>query len=107
MSHGRRIVMTLALVLARCGGSAGHGTADGGNADAGGGVPADMGDLSQTLAACHVDAPSYYVDPNGDDSATGPGAVWKTLQHAADQAMAGDTVIVRKGSYVGMNRYRK
>ncbi len=49
-------------------------------------------------------AATYYVDTSGDDDAAGSmAAPWATLQHAADTVGAGDTVIVRAGSYVGFN----
>jgi parallel beta-helix repeat protein len=47
---------------------------------------------------------TYYVapPPGGDDANSGSmGAPWATLQHAADQIVAGDTVLVRAGSYHG------
>ncbi len=47
---------------------------------------------------------TYYVapPPGGDDGNSGSmGAPWATLQHAADEVMAGDTVLVRAGSYDG------
>lgn len=43
---------------------------------------------------------SFYVSTAGKD--TNPGtlaAPWKTIQHAANQALAGDTVYVRRGTY--------
>jgi parallel beta-helix repeat protein len=45
---------------------------------------------------------TFYVAANGSDSNNGSSiAPWATLQHAADVAVAGDTVIVRAGSYKG------
>ncbi|THB79191.1 MAG: hypothetical protein D3926_11270 [Desulfobacteraceae bacterium] len=47
-------------------------------------------------------AAQYYVSGGGKD--TDPGTLtqpWLTLQHAADNVSAGDTVIVRGGTYVG------
>ncbi|HEY1708671.1 MAG TPA: right-handed parallel beta-helix repeat-containing protein [Rhizomicrobium sp.] len=42
----------------------------------------------------------YYVAPNGSDTAAGSlSAPWKTIQHAATVAVAGDTVRVRQGVY--------
>jgi Right handed beta helix region len=44
--------------------------------------------------------PAFYVSPMGDDS--NPGnmkAPWRTIQHAADAAIAGSTVNVRGGMY--------
>jgi parallel beta-helix repeat protein len=43
----------------------------------------------------------HFVAVNGDDN--GPGTIdqpWATINHAADQALAGDTVIVRGGHFV-------
>jgi hypothetical protein len=40
---------------------------------------------------------NYYVAPNGN-----PGDVnhpWCTIQHAADTMVAGDTVLIRSGTY--------
>jgi parallel beta-helix repeat protein len=49
------------------------------------------------------DLPStYYVAPNGDDTANGSsGAPWQTLQQAANTVQAGDTVVIRPGHYAG------
>jgi hypothetical protein len=47
-------------------------------------------------------ADTYYVSLDGDDGAAGTAdAPWRTLQRAANQVGAGDTVIVRPGAYVG------
>jgi len=48
---------------------------------------------------------TFYVAPTGDDTAAGTSsAPFKTLQHAADTARAGDTVRIRPGTYTaGMN----
>ena len=41
----------------------------------------------------------YVVSPSGNDAvAAGP---WKTIQKAATTAIAGDTVVVDSGTYVG------
>ncbi|HEX2591590.1 MAG TPA: right-handed parallel beta-helix repeat-containing protein [Rhizomicrobium sp.] len=43
---------------------------------------------------------TYYVATAGNDNAAGTiNAPWKTIQHAADAAAAGDTVQVRQGIY--------
>jgi len=62
--------------------------------------------LGLLLAAPAV-AGTFYVSPAGNDGASGssPGAAWKTLQHAADVAEAGDTVIVLAGTYTGFNLF--
>ncbi len=49
---------------------------------------------------------TYYVAPGGSDAAAGTAAApWKTLQKAANMAVAGDTVRVAAGTYAGMNVY--
>jgi len=53
-------------------------------------------------AAPVLAASTYYVSPGGDDGAAGTtDAPWRTLQRAANQVVAGDTVIVRAGTYTG------
>jgi hypothetical protein len=48
---------------------------------------------------------SYYVAPGGSDSNPGSsGSPFRTIQKAADVAGAGDTVIVRSGTYTGESR---
>jgi parallel beta-helix repeat protein len=45
---------------------------------------------------------TLFVATTGNDAADGSAAApWRTLQHAADQVNAGDTVIVRPGEYAG------
>jgi parallel beta-helix repeat protein len=47
------------------------------------------------------------VAPDGDDGSPGTsGAPWRTLQHAANQAPSGATVIVRAGRYSGFTLTR-
>lgn len=47
----------------------------------------------------------YYVAPGGSDSNPGSaGSPFRTIQKAADVADAGDTVVVRSGTYTGGNR---
>ena len=44
---------------------------------------------------------AYFVSPDGSDD--GPGSTehpWATINHAAERAEAGDTVLVRGGRYV-------
>jgi parallel beta-helix repeat protein len=55
------------------------------------------------------DLPStFYVATTGSDTAAGSAiAPWKTLQKAANTLVAGDTVHVAAGTYVGFNRYGK
>lgn len=48
-------------------------------------------------------AGTWHVAPNGDDAAAGAtvATAWATIQHAADLALAGDTVFVHPGNYQG------
>ena len=56
------------------------------------------------LCASPAAAETYYVDGRGDDSAAGTAAEpWRTLQFAAERVGAGDTVIVRAGTYRGFD----
>lgn len=52
---------------------------------------------------CGVQAATYHVDPAGSNASDGltPGTAWATLQHAADVAVAGDSVLVGAGVYQG------
>jgi hypothetical protein len=51
----------------------------------------------------HIDAKSYIVDRNhplaDDDNSGTLGTPWLTIQHAAEIAEAGDTVLIRNGVY--------
>ncbi|RME67061.1 MAG: hypothetical protein D6781_13970, partial [Verrucomicrobia bacterium] len=52
------------------------------------------------VSAIHASAATYHVAPGGDD--TNPGtsdAPWATIARAADTLQAGDTVIIRGGTY--------
>ena len=43
---------------------------------------------------------TYYVSPSGSNSDPGTQSQpWRTIQHAADSVLLGDTVYVREGSY--------
>jgi hypothetical protein len=49
----------------------------------------------------HTVGTTYFVAPDGNDS--GPGSAdrpWATINHAADKAVAGDTVVVHDGRYL-------
>ena len=49
----------------------------------------------------NADSATYYVSPSGSDSNSGTTASspWETITKAADTAVAGDTVIVKAGTY--------
>ncbi len=54
------------------------------------------------LWSAPVCAATYYVSTLGNDSFAGSAsAPWRTLQHGANVVGAGDTVIIRGGSYAG------
>lgn len=54
------------------------------------------------LISSNAQALQFYVSPTGNDAGTGTaGDPWQTLQHAANQVAAGDTVNVAGGTYVG------
>jgi parallel beta-helix repeat protein len=47
---------------------------------------------------------TFYVSPTGSDSASGSSAnPWRTLQKAANTVQAGDLVVVRAGTYAGLD----
>jgi hypothetical protein len=47
-------------------------------------------------------AETWHVSTTGDDASAGTEAApWRTIQHAANEAAAGDTVLVHDGTYVG------
>jgi hypothetical protein len=54
------------------------------------------------LSGVPVHAATYYVSPIGNNTNAGTAAApWATLQHAANTAVAGDTVLIQPGTYVG------
>ncbi|MGE3459039.1 MAG: right-handed parallel beta-helix repeat-containing protein [Kofleriaceae bacterium] len=58
--------------------------------------------VAVALAPAVSNAETYYVATDGSDDAAGTEAApWQSLQHAADEVKAGDTVIVRPGDYQG------
>jgi len=62
--------------------------------------PTDSATATVTLLAQPASGTTYYVAPGGSD--TNPGtlaAPFATLQHAANVAVAGDTVLARQGVY--------
>jgi len=47
---------------------------------------------------------TYYVAPTGSDTSAGTSAApWQTLQEASNNVQAGDTVIVKAGTYAGID----
>lgn len=61
--------------------------------------------LALLLGCNSVIAATYYVAPPPTGDNTNPGSEsmpWATLQHAADNVAADDTVLVREGDYTGM-----
>jgi len=58
--------------------------------------------LALLLAAVPVHATTYYVATDGSDSNPGTESEpWATLQHAVDTISAGDTILVKSGTYDG------
>lgn len=56
--------------------------------------------LSALGALATAEAATYYVAKDGNDSNPGTeGDPWQTIQKAADEMVAGDTVLVREGVY--------
>jgi hypothetical protein len=64
-------------------------------------VPAaSVKELSQRVQVRKSGVATYFVAVNGDDNGTGSFEhPWATINHAASQARAGDTIIVRGGRY--------
>ena len=54
-------------------------------------------------AALGLNAATYHVAVSGSNAANGLtlSTAWATVQHAADMAIAGDSVLVHPGSYAG------
>ncbi len=51
---------------------------------------------------CRLVPTFFYVAPTGNDAGAGSSlAPWKTLQHAVDSIHAGDTILVKSGTYAG------
>lgn len=54
--------------------------------------------------ATPIVGPAYYVAPDGDDArskaqAADPATPWRTIQHAINNAVAGDNIVVKDGIY--------
>jgi len=66
-------------------------------------IPAAL--LLVLARATTAGAADYYVAPAGSNGADGitPGTAWATLQFAADTVVAGDTIHVANGNYVGFD----
>src|ERR1043165_835518 len=61
-----------------------------------------LGAAALCLAATSASATTYYVATNGNDTFNGSSAnPWATLQHAVETIAAGDTILVRSGTYAG------
>jgi len=59
--------------------------------------------LLLTISPAQAQGQTFYVDPTGSDT-TGTGSAanpWRTIQHAAAQVTAGDTVVINPGTYAG------
>jgi Chondroitinase B len=63
---------------------------------------------SFTTAATGMPPTTYFVSVDGDDSRDGssPALAWRSVSRAADQAKAGDTVLIGGGIYVETVRVR-
>ena len=64
------------------------------------GLLANTGEHEASAGTSEAYGPARFVSPEGNDA--GPGTwqePWKTIQHAADVATAGDTIYVREGTY--------
>src|SRR4051794_30287540 len=60
--------------------------------------------LAALTLSVSAGATTWGVAPNGSDTAAGSEAApFKTLQKAADVALAGDTIKVQAGTYAGMD----
>jgi parallel beta-helix repeat protein len=59
--------------------------------------------LVPTFFACpDANATNYYVATSGNDNNSGSQMLpWRTLQHAVDTIVPGDTILVESGTYVG------
>ena len=56
--------------------------------------------MMMLFLSCLAQAATFTVSPLGSDTANGSAATpWRTIQHAANQAVAGDTVTIMAGTY--------
>jgi hypothetical protein len=61
---------------------------------------AAFGSLAFAACGSDPDSETRYVAPDGDDNGAGDeNNPWRTLQHAADSAKPGDTIMIRDGVY--------
>ena len=61
---------------------------------------ARLAGLAVSLTALTAQASTFYVSTSGNDTNPGTSASpWRTIQHAANTAAAGDTVYIRGGTY--------
>ncbi|MBU6488534.1 MAG: right-handed parallel beta-helix repeat-containing protein [Burkholderiales bacterium] len=106
------ISVALAAFLAACGGGsstsdiATSGSAPGvSNAGSGNsGISSSTGSTSSSTSpntsSATLVASAHYVSTSGNDASPGTStSPWRTIQHAANAASAGDTVYVRAGTY--------
>lgn len=64
--------------------------------------------MAVLILATLANAATYYVDPNGNDAASGTAtAPFKTIQHGGDIAKPGDTILINAGDYAGASWYGK
>jgi len=69
--------------------------------------PAITGKASELIDVTRRQEATYFVSVNGSDDKPGTAdRPWATINHAAEQAKAGDTVIVRGGRYVLSSQVR-
>lgn len=64
--------------------------------------------ITFTTAAAPSEPRQLYVVPDGDNAASGLSRqqAWRTIQHAADQARPGDTILIAGGTYTEAVRLR-
>lgn len=107
------ISVALAVFLTACGGgsstsdvaSSGGSTSGVSNTGSGNsGISSSTGSTSSSISpstsSASLAASAHYVSTSGNDANPGTSSSpWRTIQHAANVAIAGDTVYVRGGTY--------